>query len=155
MAARRKVGDLRWHIPFRCLARPGEEAAHAGRRPGGNCRPPLLPVAHVPEHPLVATGRHEVPRHAIALRLARWVYANTQSRIHVLVTHGFLRSLARLQLEESAVGRFAGGQRRRPVNVGDTPWQGVAVLTLLGASLASYLRFRRAQRKKTGWRRLS
>src|SRR6187551_933533 len=60
MAARRKVGDLRWHIPFRCLARPGEEAAHAGRRPGGNCRPPLLPVAHVPEHPLVAARDAEV-----------------------------------------------------------------------------------------------
>ena len=30
---------------------------------------------------------------AIAFRVARWVYANTQSRIHVLVTHGFLRSL--------------------------------------------------------------
>jgi hypothetical protein len=44
---------------------------------------------------------------AIALRIARWLYANTQSRIHVLVTHGFLRSLATLRLEESAVGRFA------------------------------------------------
>ena len=53
---------------------------------------------------------------AIALRIARWFYANTQSRIHVLVTHGFLRSLARLELEESAVGRFAepaGDARRR------------------------------------------
>ena len=44
---------------------------------------------------------------ALAFRGARWIYANTQSRIHVLVTHGFLRSLARLELEESAVGRFA------------------------------------------------
>jgi hypothetical protein len=43
----------------------------------------------------------------IAFRIARWVYSNTQSRIHVLVTHGFLRSLAKLELEESAVGRFA------------------------------------------------
>jgi hypothetical protein len=43
---------------------------------------------------------------ALALRLARWFYANTQSRIHVLVTHGFLRSLSKLELEESAVGRF-------------------------------------------------
>ncbi|MCW2992161.1 MAG: hypothetical protein JWM73_2755, partial [Solirubrobacterales bacterium] len=37
----------------------------------------------------------------------RWLYTNTQSRIHVLVTHGFLRSLARLKLAESRVGRFA------------------------------------------------
>jgi hypothetical protein len=44
---------------------------------------------------------------AIALRLSRWVYENTQSRIHVIVTHGFLRSLARLDLAESRVGRFA------------------------------------------------
>jgi hypothetical protein len=89
---------------------------------------------------------------ALSTFIARWFYVNTQSRIHVLVTHGFLRSLARLKLEESAVGRFAD---RRPVNVGDTPWQGVAVLTLFGASLASFLRFRRVQRRKRGWRRLS
>ena len=31
----------------------------------------------------------------------------TQSRIHVLITNGFLRSLARLDLAESKVGRFA------------------------------------------------
>jgi hypothetical protein len=44
---------------------------------------------------------------AIASRLSRWVYANTQSRIHVIVTWAFLRSLARLDLAESRVGRFA------------------------------------------------
>jgi hypothetical protein len=44
---------------------------------------------------------------AIASRLGRWIYTNTQSRIHVLVTHGFLRSLARLDLAQSRVGRFA------------------------------------------------
>jgi len=60
------------------------------------------------------------------LRIARWLYANTQSRIHVLVTHGFLRSLAKLELEESAVGRFDPDPR--PVNVGDTPWPAVGAL---------------------------
>jgi hypothetical protein len=45
---------------------------------------------------------------AIASRISRWVYANTQSRIHVVVTHGFLRSLAHLDLADSRVGRFAG-----------------------------------------------
>jgi hypothetical protein len=44
---------------------------------------------------------------AIASRLGRWIYTNTQSRIHVLVTHGFLRSLARLDLAQSRVGRYA------------------------------------------------
>ena len=43
---------------------------------------------------------------AIARGISRWVYENTQSRIHVLVTHGFLRSLAKLDLDESRVGRF-------------------------------------------------
>jgi hypothetical protein len=40
----------------------------------------------------------------------KWFYVNTQSRIHVIVTHGFLRSLARLDLATSRVGRFAGGE---------------------------------------------
>jgi hypothetical protein len=44
---------------------------------------------------------------AIASGVGRWVYNETQSRIHVIVTHGFLRSLARLDLAESRVGRFA------------------------------------------------
>lgn len=43
---------------------------------------------------------------AIASGLSRWVYANTQSRIHVIVTHAFLRSLARLDLATSKVGRW-------------------------------------------------
>jgi hypothetical protein len=45
---------------------------------------------------------------AIASRLSRFVYTNTQSRVHVIMTHGFLRSLARLDLEPSRVGAFAG-----------------------------------------------
>jgi hypothetical protein len=44
---------------------------------------------------------------AIASGFSRWIYEHTQSRIHVIVTHGFLRSLARLNLAESRVGRFA------------------------------------------------
>jgi len=104
---------------------------------------------------------------AIAFRIARWFYANTQSRIHVLVTHGFLRSLARLELEESAVGRFAPQQPEleqahphadeAPVNVGDTPWlawAGIAAgMTATGAFL--YLRFgtRRRRRRRRRLRR--
>jgi hypothetical protein len=44
---------------------------------------------------------------AIAHRLSRFLYTQTQSRIHVIVTYGFLRSLASLDLAESKVGRFA------------------------------------------------
>jgi hypothetical protein len=51
---------------------------------------------------------------AIASRLSSWVYKNTQSRIHVLVCHAFLRSLVKHDLARSRVGRFAGpGARRR------------------------------------------
>jgi glycine/D-amino acid oxidase-like deaminating enzyme len=44
---------------------------------------------------------------SIATGISRRVYRLTQSWIHVLITHGFLRSLARLDLAESKVGRFA------------------------------------------------
>ncbi|MDX6678933.1 MAG: hypothetical protein QOE31_2985 [Solirubrobacteraceae bacterium] len=44
---------------------------------------------------------------ALASAIARWLYSATQSRIHVIVTHGFLRSLARLDLAKSVVGRYA------------------------------------------------
>jgi hypothetical protein len=43
---------------------------------------------------------------AIASRLGLRLYNATQSRIHVIITHSFLRSLARLDLAESRVGRF-------------------------------------------------
>jgi hypothetical protein len=45
---------------------------------------------------------------AIASGFGRRIYNATQARIHVLVTHGFLRSLARLDLDESRVGLLAG-----------------------------------------------
>jgi hypothetical protein len=44
---------------------------------------------------------------AIASSIGRWFYVNTQSRVHVIVTHGFLRSLRKLNLAQSRVGRFA------------------------------------------------
>jgi hypothetical protein len=43
---------------------------------------------------------------AIASRLGAPVYEATQSFVHVLVTHAFLRSLATLELAESEVGRL-------------------------------------------------
>lgn len=44
---------------------------------------------------------------AIASRIGRFIYANTQSRIHVIVCHGFLRRLVKRNLDESVTGRFA------------------------------------------------
>ena len=80
---------------------------------------------------------------ALSVWVARWFYANTQSRIHVLVTEGFLRSLARRELEESAVGRFAaledGRPPQPPVTVGDTPWPLVLALSASAAAAAALL----------------
>ncbi|MDP1848444.1 MAG: hypothetical protein Q8K79_11695 [Solirubrobacteraceae bacterium] len=53
---------------------------------------------------------------ALASGVARWLYSATQSRIHVIVTHGFLRSLARLDLAESVVGRYGP-----PDDIDDVP----------------------------------
>ena len=65
---------------------------------------------------------------AIASGIATWAYLNTQSRIHVIVTHGFLRSLARLDLAESRIGRYASppedsapDRREQVPDVGEPP----------------------------------
>jgi hypothetical protein len=70
-----------------------EVSRHAGRTPGRARLHVEVEVANF--YP------------SIASRLSRWVYNATQSRIHVIVTYGFLRSLARLDLAESRVGRFS------------------------------------------------
>ena len=55
---------------------------------------------------------------SIAVGFSTPVYEITQSAIHVLVTHSFLRSLARLQLAKSKIGRLrslvAVGAGRQP-----------------------------------------
>jgi len=54
---------------------------------------------------------------SIASRLSLSLYKATQSKIHVLVTHAFLRSLARLDLAKSKVGRFEESDARRQLTV--------------------------------------
>jgi hypothetical protein len=84
---------------------------------------------------------------AIATWSARWFYKATQSRIHVLVTHGFLRSLARRELETSAVGRFEPNGQKEPVNVGETPWPVVgALVAAFVGSVVLLWRFIRSDR---------
>ena len=95
---------------------------------------------------------------SLATWIARWFYVNTQSRIHVLVTHGFLRSLAKLELEESAVGRYAtvadvegmaaaaaSHEGDAEITIGDTPWPAIGALTA-GAAVAAVLLARRRRR---------
>lgn len=52
---------------------------------------------------------------SIATSISRRLYSWTQSRIHVLVAYGFLRSLANGELVPSKVGRFA----QWPVELGE------------------------------------
>jgi len=80
---------------------------------------------------------------ALAIWLTRWFYKQTQSRIHVLVTHGFLRSLAkRRQLEESAVGRFVPPALRRPFPPPQpVPWAAAGLIATI-AALVAFLRRR-------------
>lgn len=82
LVARPDEGYLRIHVARRPPDRPGWERAHV-----------TVEVANF--YPAIATWA------------TRWAYRQTQSRIHVLVAYGFLRSLARRELEVSAVGRFA------------------------------------------------
>ena len=46
-------------------------------------------------------------------RIGRFLYNQTQLRIHVIVTNAFLRSLANLELEPSVVGSLSPGARPR------------------------------------------
>ena len=126
---RRDRGIVRWRSAT-ASSSPSRDATATSRSTSRRCRPSEPGYARVHVEVEIANFYP-----ALATWVARWFYANTQSRIHVLVTHGFLRSLARLELEESAVGRFAprdGTPAPRageaPVNVGDTPWPRRAAL---------------------------
>jgi hypothetical protein len=45
-------------------------------------------------------------------RIGQFLYNQTQLRLHVIVTHAFLRSLANLDLEPSVVGSLSPASRR-------------------------------------------
>ena len=98
----RDHGSVRWRI------RDGLLVARAGR----GCGFLALTVTHL------QSDREDRERLLIEVEVANFypaiavgfsvpVYEVTQSAIHVLVTHAFLRSLAKLDLAESKVGRFA------------------------------------------------
>ncbi len=98
----RDYGSVRWQI------RDGLLVARSGRGSGFLA----LAVTHLDG---VTDGRVRILIEvevanfypAIAAGFSVPVYEVTQSAIHVLVTHAFLRSLARLHLAKSKVGRFA------------------------------------------------
>lgn len=94
-------GNVRWRIRDGLLvARSGRGSGFLSvdvrRRPGKTPEEAVLriEVEVANFYPSIASG------------LSQLVYEATQSNIHVLVTHAFLRSLAKLQLDESKVRRF-------------------------------------------------
>jgi hypothetical protein len=96
-------GVVRWRI------RDGLLVARSGRGCGFlaldvRCEP--APAADLAKVAVEVEVANFYP--AIAVGFSTPVYEATQSAIHVLVTHAFLRSLATLQLAESKVGALAG-----------------------------------------------
>ncbi len=94
-------GNVRWRIRDGLLvARSGRGSGYLSidvrRRPGPTQEQATLriEVEVANFYPAIASG------------LSQLVYEATQSNIHVLVTHAFLRSLAKLELDESKVRRF-------------------------------------------------
>ena len=144
----RDGGIVRWRIRSGLLvARPGHDVGgflelEVRRRPSTDAEYAQVEV------------RVEVANFypALASWLTRGFYKATQSQIHVLVTHGFLRSLSSLELERSAVGRFDP----MPVDVPpDTPrrveaghWLAAALLLAAAATAGVFLR-----RRLQAWRR--
>jgi hypothetical protein len=103
-------GNIRWRI------RDGLLVAKAGR----GCGFLALDVRREPNGaPQSAEIRIEVEvanfYPSIAAGFSTPVYMATQSFIHVLVTHAFLRSLATLELEQSKVGLLSAQPQQDPV----------------------------------------
>jgi hypothetical protein len=95
-------GRVRWRIERGILL------ARRGRGAHGHLQIDVrrLPRQHADEARLHAEVEVANFHPAIASGFGMHVYNATQARIHVFVTHGFLRSLARLDLAESKVGNL-------------------------------------------------
>jgi hypothetical protein len=96
------VGIVRWRI------RKGLLVAQEGREGDGYLEIEVRRCERVGADRMRLHVRVEVANFYpwLVSGIALWFYRATQSRIHVIVTHGFLLSLARLDLAESRVGRF-------------------------------------------------
>jgi hypothetical protein len=90
-------GVVRWRIERGLLV------ARSGRGVGGHLQIDVRRLSNANLRVEVEVANFHP---AIASGVGRWIYNQTQSRIHTIVTHGFLRSLARLKLAQSRVGRF-------------------------------------------------
>jgi hypothetical protein len=103
-------GIVRWRIERGLLV------ARSGRGGHGHLQ---IEVRRLPD-PQAGTARVRVEievanfHPAIAFGLGRRFYNATQAKIHVFITHGFLRSLARLDLAESRVGALVPPMTGQP-----------------------------------------
>jgi hypothetical protein len=108
-------GIVRWRIERGLLV------ARRGKEGGGYLQ---IDVRRLPSH---TEGMQRVRVEvvvasfypAIAFGISRWFYNQTQSRIHVIVTYGFLRSLARLDLQTMPVSRV--GRLAEDLTIDDVP----------------------------------
>jgi hypothetical protein len=57
------------------------------------------------------------PGSGVFNKFGRWLYRVTQLRVHVIVTHAFLKSLGNLRLERSRIGKLRepGGASAQPL----------------------------------------
>jgi hypothetical protein len=112
----REHGSVRWRIRDGLLvARAGRgsgflaiEVRRLAAEPGGKAKL-YIEVEVANFYPAIAAG------------FSTPVYEATQSSIHVLVTHAFLRSLAKLDLARSKVGRLAPPQDGQAAAVSEAP----------------------------------
>lgn len=107
---RAQYGSVTWRIDRGLLVAPkgrgrGFLRIAVRRPPDDGCGEVAVRVSSEVSsfYPVLAASRPGGRRGPLA-RLARLFYAVTQLQIHVIVTHAFLRSLARLDLEPSVIG---------------------------------------------------
>jgi hypothetical protein len=105
-------GVVRWRIKRGLLVAKSGREENAADAPGHL----QIDVRRLPEREAGQARVHvevEVANFhpAIASGFGRRIYNATQAKIHVFVTHGFLRSLARLDLAESRVGQLVPTNR--------------------------------------------
>ena len=110
---RHRAGRRHGHLADRPRPAGGRRTAAARASSGSGVR--RRPAAEGDSEATVVVTSEVVnfyPRSLFA-RIGRFIYNQTQLRIHVIVTNAFLRSLANLDLEPSVVGALSPGARPR------------------------------------------
>lgn len=95
-------GRIRWQITHGLLvSRKGREEKR------GHLEIEVRKLADLPDGSVRVSVEVEVGSfYPLFNRISPWLYANTQSRIHILLAYGFLRRIVGRDLEQSRTGRF-------------------------------------------------